>query len=1110
VDTQRFRRLEELFLAAAELPEHKRAKMLDEACGDDLGLRDSVERLLAHDNGDARFLSLACPVTHAPPVTTTPPLGETPLPSWIGGFHIKGRVGSGGMGVVYLAEQEKPRRDVAIKVMRFEFPSDSARKRFEAEAHTLARMRHPGIAQVYAVGVLGGGAAVPYIAMEYVPAAEKLLDYAQKRGCSREARLRLFLQVCEAVQHAHQQGIVHRDLKPANILVDENGCARVIDFGVALAVGVGITGTPRMTQAGDLIGTPEYMSPEQAGGSPDIDTRTDVYALGVLLYELLTGQYPYELPSRGPLEILRVVQESDPRRPSHSDPTLRGDLETIVLKAIVKDRERRYASVDKLAQDIQSHLDGKPIEARRDSLLYLARKHLRRRWQSYAVVLVMVILSVTASLLVLDWRRQSELDRHRARVLAGRLHLKSDEPVNAERILHAELERYDDPGTRFAVWELFLKHPCLYHVKDIGRQTAVAFSHDGSWIGTVAADGRFLIFQAQTGHVVQTLPAESGGARSLVFGPEFLYVGGSNGVIRRRALSPTESPADTKEVELSPVLVGAVSELAMTLDGTTLAAGADSGEIVVIDVTNPSSSAVIGCWDTDRPVTGLAFPDDNHYLAASTEAAPHGGGVWVWDIARGELVSQHSGGTTRGVTFAGQSDCLFFGSGSLRQWPLDGDVSASLENESKWGVRAVDSSGWENGRYVAFAAGDGRVRFFDRRTRSLLRVRGYHDVGVAVHLDVALSPTGPLAASVGQDGLRLWSLLPAYDGVLPEIDGMQPEVLQLQIASNGEVVGVARYCVPQMLDYVARDQKPILAVFRWVEKGCVAEAVPVGPELGTGPIEFSPSGRRLLVCRRKADSSYRVDIAKYAEPDRVLASVTLDCALASTLWLEEFPPTLLLGLSDGRLVTWHPESAIDSKSLEYVVTAKRGSACNSIVRDPESGWLAACWEGNRAEQRPGSVALWRPVAGKREGRSFGHCFEQVSDFATHYYTWRVALTTAARRRVLVTAGSQRALYIWDPLTGEQLAELTGHTDAVHACVALGEGMLISGSQDGTARIWDLTTREEVAQLSNGNSHPVVIAACDCRVVLGFGGRVTDLEPPLKTRRIDLGRSPSVR
>jgi len=311
--------------------------------------------------------------------------------------------------MVYEAEQVTPRRLVALKALRVgSLDADEALRRFALEAEVLARLQHPGIAQIHEAGFgdeIGEGPA--WIAMELVN-GKAIVAAACERRLDRVARLKLFLQVCDAVSFAHRRGVIHRDLKPNNILLAEPeadaigdaalGRTKVLDFGVARVLGDAWEGATALTSPGQLVGTLPYMSPEQVSGDPDaVDVRTDVYALGVILFELLTERRPHDLKGKNVVDAIATVRDADPLLLGAVDPTLRGDLEAIVQQALTKEPRRRYQSVQDLALDIERHLRGAPVEARADArLCVLARQARRHRWPlALALTIIMAILSVS-------------------------------------------------------------------------------------------------------------------------------------------------------------------------------------------------------------------------------------------------------------------------------------------------------------------------------------------------------------------------------------------------------------------------------------------------------------------------------------------------------------------------------------------------------------------------------------------------------------------------------------------------------------------------------------------------------------------------------------------
>jgi serine/threonine protein kinase/tetratricopeptide (TPR) repeat protein len=468
---------EEIFNEAISLSgPQERAAFLERACAGNPALRASVDALLEANVGASGFLNAPAPGLAATLNVTA--IRESPG-AIIGCYKLLQQLGEGGMGVVFMAEQQEPiRRRVALKIIKPGMDTRQVIARFEAERQALAVMDHPNIARVLDAGTTESGR--PFFVMELVRGVP-ITQYCDERRLTPEQRLELFVPICQAVQHAHQKGIIHRDIKPSNVLIaeyDEKPSAKIIDFGVAKAIGERLTEKSLFTQFGQVVGTVEYMSPEQAKlNELDIDTRTDVYSLGVLLYELLAGSPPFtkmDLEKAGMLEMLRVIREQEPSKPSTKLstaaglPTLaanrgtepakltklvRGELDWIVMKALEKDRNRRYETANGFAMDVQRYLAEQPVTARPPTTSYLLRKFVRRNKATVvmaAVVAGLLVVATAISMGLAFWAlsaqrladdrfREADAARHAARQEAVRAKTEAAKAVAISDFLRSDL-----------------------------------------------------------------------------------------------------------------------------------------------------------------------------------------------------------------------------------------------------------------------------------------------------------------------------------------------------------------------------------------------------------------------------------------------------------------------------------------------------------------------------------------------------------------------------------------------------------------------------------------------------------------------------------------------
>jgi WD40 repeat protein/serine/threonine protein kinase len=843
----------ELFIAALREPdEQARAAFLERACADEQ-LRERVESMLREHEQLGSFLESPA----SPPAATADYQRVSEDPGTvIGPYKLVQVIGEGGMGTVFMAEQTRPvKRLVALKLIKAGLDTRQVLARFEAERQALALMDHLNIARVLDAGTTE--AWRPYFVMELVKGVP-ITRYCDERRLTPRERLELFIPVCRAVQHAHQKGIIHRDLKPSNVLVglyDGQPIPKVIDFGVAKAAGTKLTEATLFTGFGAVIGTPEYMSPEQAWlDNLDIDTRSDIYSLGVLLYELLTGTTPLDRKRLGQaalLEVLRVIREEEPPRPStrlgtteelppiaarrNIEPRklselVRGELDWIVMKALEKDRNRRYETANGLAADLQRYLSDEPVQAYPPSAWYRFRKFARRNKAALAMASTLTVgvlvavgsLAAAVSVLAasnvevkaeqeqtkaaLDREKQTNdalsraLDREQRALYFHRIALAERE-VEARNIGRAEELLDECPAPRRG-WEWhYLKRRC--------RQEPLTFREHPGWVLSVAVspDGMTV---ASTG---------------LILGP---------GEIR-----PGEIPLgeirvwDRATGKLVHRLIGPVARLVVFHP---------NGKVLI----SAGVDETLRAWDvtTGKEVRPLTVPDGNPNplcLAVSPDGrllvtAGADNTLRVRDAADFRELRTLRGHTAPAAAAAfGPDGRLVTGDfdGTVRVW----DATTGWELHTLRGhAGPVGTAFSRDGKHVASCGVDGTTRVSDARTGRLVRtIRGES----AMTGWVAFSPDGLRLATGNLDGtVRVWDFREDHEALT--LRGHTDMVMGLAFSPNGDQL------VSCSLDGTVRvwDATPLGAAPRPGERTLRGHSGPVlGVTFRPGP---DPSGRVVL------------------------------------------------------------------------------------------------------------------------------------------------------------------------------------------------------------------------------------------------------------------------
>ncbi|MCO6042444.1 protein kinase [Aeoliella sp. ICT_H6.2] len=1101
-------RAQEIFLAAREkCTPGDVAACLDSACREDSALRQRVERLLDADAKAGDFLgggSTNSGTVDLPAVTET--VGDT-----IGPYKLLQQIGEGGMGIVYMAEQAEPiERRVALKIIKPGMDSRQVIARFEAERQALAMMDHPNIARALEAGMTDTGR--PYFVMELVKGVP-ITEYCDNHQLSPQERLKLFVPVCQAVQHAHQKGIIHRDIKPSNVLVahyDDVPVPKVIDFGVAKAIDQRLTEKTMFTEFGQVLGTFEYMSPEQARFNQwDVDTRTDIYSLGVLLYELLSGETPFDrqrLRSAAIDELMRIIREEDPPQPSTrlskslSLPTiaskrktepkelgclLRGELDWIVMKALEKDRTRRYETANGLRMDIQRHLDGDPVIAAPPSTSYRLKKMVKRHRLSFGIAaliasfLVLGFLGAAFAAIRNDHLTQLALEAEkradRAKQDAQRSQYNSDIPranqlLQEDKPSQARMKLTAAPA-KYRNWEWARLADLAWRRHNAPQKiTAAPSSTTEFWAlrpAVVATEflpwdlpgGLYGGFFADNASVYFYYAREEIKRFSVAYGEEQARYTGRSETSITVALSPTGSKlasfpfsnaAIVYDVDSEDVVGRGRDDLELSPPWTCswspnemyLVTGHMDGTLRVWDARSPTVDLLHKCKGHESNTVDIYFPPSGD----SVWSASNDGTIQKWSLPEGERLATYRAPGEGKVAYqkispSGKLAATLTADGHHYLWEIDSqEVTHQLpgDGEPFKGPQFPQCRFSKDESCLAVMTGDKGLNVYDVASGRLINEFDGHGVWLN---SLDFSDDGTMLLTTSEDGrAKIWSCVPEQKA--DEFQAHDDVVYQMDIDASSSRILTGSYDTTASVWSLSDHRR--LIEFTQHEAEIVA-------------VDLHPDDRRAATLDAEGvlhvwDTVTGVSSISIDPESDDFASLISGAGGGLRSNVLNFPSVLSSGIftPDGsRLVAFQRDAmrVFDVSTGKELLSLKGADACGWPVYSHDSKLVAIL------EMNAKSLGVWNIQTGKLESR------------LTHGKPLVMIDFSPVDHRIVTSAmGSE--IIVWDADSGTKLHEMIDPAGNATSCSFSGDGRyILVGYADSKVRIWNTESGELLTTLA---------------------------------------------